>query len=596
MTSPSFAAMSASARQEIEAIVPEAVRPQLSGSVAPFASLIALSRCRWSMCLSDNDIVPLIKIVPAPRGNVDVRALVDRTIEAVRSAFFAPNSNLPFGLDAWIGDQGFLRVVTALVKAGADVDAIHKLAEHLGRHMTALNELLQTRAIAHCREVVRRDIGPEPAGSAHCLAKVVQWASAPEYAKSHHRPEVLLRRRQALEAYGSLSGILMESSVTDAIDKALPLKDRLKERLGIDEAQLRRLTGILTIEEGLAAPVDLSGPLRVLLLHEVPLHQWPTGNEWRDKLWRPNGTDGLLRPDYIAGETQRTDAVNALRMDLLTPLAAERVRILGISGNYRVDSFVTHLSRFDRLANGPLHRLWLRTIREAVLGSRGVKSFGEAVELWHRRAATLSAVRHEAQADQPGWPGLCDRWNAADGIHLVSALTGADDLVAEGNALDHCVGGYYQQCRRGATQILSLQAEGKRVATLELLIEEDANRALSITMGQFKARRNARPEPHLWQILKEFLEDLKTGRHAIHAAPIRAYRKQMARGGDYARGSGALPIDHARRAWPFYRSLLPKSSPPSFDDWCEMTGLTRMLDMILCEIADVDPPKAGEVP
>ncbi|MES2301011.1 MAG: hypothetical protein V4521_02885 [Pseudomonadota bacterium] len=44
-------------------------------------------------------------------------------------------------------------------------------------------------------------------------------------------------------------------------------------------------------------------------------------------------------------------------------------------------------------------------------------------------------------------------------------------------------------------------------------------------------------------------------------------------------------MTHARRAWPLYRTMLPKGSPEAFDAWCETTGLTAAFDAILNAIA-----------
>jgi hypothetical protein len=52
----------------------------------------------------------------------------------------------------------------------------------------------------------------------------------------------------------------------------------------------------------------------------------------------------------------------------------------------------------------------------------------------------------------------------------------------------------------------------------------------------------------------------------------------MHKRGDYTWRSDALPLDHAREAYPLYRPLLPRPSPASFDDWCVESGLVETID------------------
>ena len=184
----------------------------------------------------------------------------------------------------------------------------------------------------------------------------------------------------------------------------------------------------------------------------------------------------------------------------------------------------------------------------------------------------------------PGWPALCSPWTAEDGIHRIVPLMSAADLVEEGNALRHCVGGYYSQCRSGDTQILSIRDGQQHAATLELLLLGEPGSPLSLRVGQFRTFGN-RPAPdHLHEVVRAFLEDVKTGRHAIASADITAYRKKMRRTGDHAWRSAPLPLDHARAVWPLYRSLLTRDAPDDFDTWCVQSGLNEVFDRLLLEL------------
>jgi hypothetical protein len=85
-------------------------------------------------------------------------------------------------------------------------------------------------------------------------------------------------------------------------------------------------------------------------------------------------------------------------------------------------------------------------------------------------------------------------------------------------------------------------------------------------------------------VVRAFLEDVKTGRHAIASADITAYRKKMRRTGDHAWRSAPLPLDHARAVWPLYRSLLTRDAPDDFDTWCVQSGLNEVFDRLLLEL------------
>lgn len=584
-SNPSFAALLATSRTELHAIVPETDTPDLAAPITAFAALAALTRCRLRMRRRSNVLITTIDCRPAPCASPEARSLLDLAEAAVAQCFAHPNEILAFPLDQWIERHGFLPLVTALVRVNVPFDRIEALTKYIADHVRALCERFQFLGSRHRRAIGRRDLGDLPHIPGHSFGPVMHWALAPEFAGKSEREQALLRRRQALDAYGAIASVLLEPEVSQTIDEGQPLNRCLSSRLGVDEARLRRLRGLRPAEVALTERSDFMIAVNTLLLHEVPLHQWPTDSDWTKSVWQDRFVNQVLRPDYIADSTQRRDAFEAVKDDLLEPLAGHRAAMLGLDAHNQVRYFVYRLAVPSSIAHTEQHRLWLRAVREAVIGPRGIKSFDEATKRWHRRAATIAALRHEEQAEAPGWPALCPPWQSADGAYAIHALTSADDLVAEGNALDHCVGGYYSQCRTGGTQILSLREGDQRRATLELFIEPGQGGGLSIKLGQFKTYGDARPGYDEHEILRAFLADLRAGHHPVSAQKIRAYRRNMARMSDYAWSRGPLPIDHARRTWPLYRTFLPKGVPESYDAWCETSGLNAAFDAILTAIA-----------
>jgi hypothetical protein len=213
---------------------------------------------------------------------------------------------------------------------------------------------------------------------------------------------------------------------------------------------------------------------------------------------------------------------------------------------------------------------YLACIRTSLVGPRGPKAFHQAVQLWHRRAAAVAALRDEQQADRPGWPALCPVWSSACGTFQIVPLTSARELVAEGNAHDHCVGTYYDACRSGRTHILSLRANGVPAVTAEIFLEHNFSK---LRVGQFKGFRNQVPDdPALHDALRAFLHALRSGAHPLHLRAIKAHCRPIDESAGFHR-EHRQSLDHAREIFPLYRTLLPRGTPDEFDAWCGTTGL-----------------------
>ena len=150
-------------------------------------------------------------------------------------------------------------------------------------------------------------------------------------------------------------------------------------------------------------------------------------------------------------------------------------------------------------------------------------------------------------------------------------LTTAKALVEEGNAHHHCVGTYYDACRTGRTQILSLRQNGNPSVTAEILLDD---RISSIRVAQFKGLFDEVPDdPALHEVMREFLRDLRNGDHPFNRQQLRAYRQWADEHVYYGSSGRQLSITHALEAFPLYLALLPRRTPADFDRWCEQTGL-----------------------
>lgn len=163
----------------------------------------------------------------------------------------------------------------------------------------------------------------------------------------------------------------------------------------------------------------------------------------------------------------------------------------------------------------------------------------------------------------PGWPPLCPPWTSPCGHYQILPLTTAKALVEEGNAHHHCVGTYYDVCRAGGSQILSLRADGLPMVTAEILLD---NRITSIRVTQFRGLHHEVPDdPALHQTMREFLRDLRSGRHPLNREQLRAYRKWADEHYSFGCSSRPLSLAHARQAFPLFLPLLPRGTPADFD-------------------------------
>lgn len=583
-TRPRFRDLMTNARRDIRASLPMIAKENAS-IVDLWATILALSECRFEIRGHDNDVLAQLICKPAVTGFAMAAQLIAHYSQQISEPLKAANARADLGVDRWINGNGFLPIVTRLIERGSSLQSVTGVAQRISVAAKGLEENLRALAGEHFIYIIERDLGCRFRHHSGVLNRVGCWALAPHLVGQPKRGAVISRRRQALDLYGAVCLALLDPDITKLIDRGLPLSARLAAHLSLTEAQLRTLLNARGAADVMEAGTDVRSVVDVLLLHEVPLHEWPKGPDWNSGVWRATTTACLFRPDYVAGKAENRDAIAALCEDLLAPIAVSRAQAANLSDHPIVRNFVQTIALPTAVSRDAQSRIFLRALREAVIGPRKIKSFHEGVERWHRRAATIAAARHEKRTNKPGWPALCGSWHSDDHSHSIVPLTSADALIVEGNALNHCVGGYYSQCRSGGTQIYSVREGDKRVGTLELLLANGKGSALTITVGQFKAHHNGQPEEHLHGVVRDFLEALRDGRHPIAHAELAAYRKRMQQEGDHIWPRDGLSLEHARQVWPFYQPMLPRPVSATFDEWVAATGLETAFDRMIRHIA-----------
>lgn len=550
------------------------------------STITALAEVGFSVRTRDNRLDADVMTRPSVKHDILATDLVSMIADTATSyaSTSRPESSPAFG--DWLERKGFSNMSIALLSGDANWQDLTAAAEIVAGAIRTLSERSKALARTHMGNVLARDL-PHALFLRGQLTSVAAWLLAPETSGQPSRREVLTRRVQAMTIYGALAGTLRDADVTAAIDAGLPLAPVLMKGHDLGAAELRALRNGRHLRHSIEVPTDFQVAVQELKAHEVPLHEWPGGgrpgeaDEWETSVWAKAPRQHFVRPDFLGlHKDSITDAINALREDLLRPLVAERIRVGGYPPNRNIASFARSVELDAAGGGGAARQRLLRAIRVAILGPRKAGAVQNAVGLWHRRVASLSALRHERSVERPGWPALCAPWTSGCGRYQIVVLASAADLVDEGRILDHCVGGYYDICRRGDTQILSLRQDGKRVATIELKLGADLT-AITIEVGQFKAFRNSSPAVDLHDPLRAFLRAVRDGDHPVDGGKLARYRKTMRNVWDGAWNSNALTLAHAREVFPFYLPLLPRGVLAGFDDWCETSGLNAAIDATL---------------
>lgn len=544
--------------------------------------------------LTPNSTIPLL-IIPRYSGR---HHLVDQLLAELTHAVAQPahgNFNNSFSPSRWLDMHGFDDLVLRSVQHKADDTGRAALLSHTTRQAHVLQGELHHLRDHHIRQLLDRDIPELVAQSWEAFdPDWLGWLLAHEYEGDPVRAVRLPRRFQALRLYASIADILREPAITEAIDAGQELVPILMKRLSLARAEIGALREATAPSAITGYPYNyrrrnFERTVLRLQAHGIPLHRWPGRGRpghhvaWGSSPWLAADELTLLPADYYGADPATVrDAVRAFSDDLLAPLTAD-CKPPQAASDPSPSAILSTLSPRSL----PGIRDYLACVRSALVGPRGPKAFQEAARVWHRRAAAVAALRNETQTDRPGWPPLCPPWTSPCGHYQIVPLTTAKALVEEGNAHQHCVGTYYDVCRTGSTQILSLRQDGKPTVTAEILLDPHI---ASIRIGQFKGLCDEVPDdPALHQAMRDFLRDLRSGRHPLNRDQLRAYRKWA---DDHYSfwicSSRTLSLAHAREAFPLYLPLLPRGTPASFDQWCEQTRLREGLREALRLI----PPKS----
>jgi PcfJ-like protein len=573
---------------------PAAHRPALHAIA--FLSLVADAGIEHG--LVPNCITPRVVIRGYRTTNPLGRQLLRDLAEMMAAPAYGATTTI--NAAAWLQNHDLGGVVLHSLQISHDDAARNALLTYAAETAKAFTEIAASLQDEHMTALVQRDLPGPIKWCRWWPDEMLPWLLASEFDKDPSRALRAERRYQALRLYGSLADRLRAPAITATIDAGEELAPVLAHRLHLTRGQIRALREAVDVDLFCREPAyerrNRESVVRLLLAHAIPLWQWPGGGRggqhaaWETSPWRSARTDDLLPAEYYAvttdGSTVR-DAVKAFDTDLLRPLLTEpecRAFVAKYSADRRQYARAPFAHDATEVALQNNHELtpalrtavqnYLGFIRRTLVGMRGPKAFAEAAIKWHRRVAAIAALRDEQQAARPGWPALCPPWKSACGAYQIVPLTTARELVDEGNAHQHCVGTYYDECRRGRTQILSLRQNGVPAVTVEILLERKFSK---LRVGQFKGSHNEIPDdPALHEAMRAFLRDVRSGVHPLHLREIKTWCEQIDERENFF-GEALPSLDHAREIFPLYLSLLPRGTPESFDAWCATSGLRESL-------------------
>lgn len=559
--------------------------------VAMLVDVMALNMAQLLYDLPDDSVTATFHSHP----NVDdgpAAVILADAARSMRSRIDGSKDETPSIADA-INRAGLIDMAAIMLLDGVplgEVQTLHDVSSTAARKLIGNLDRLKNETVA---AVLIRDLPAATGISQINVNQLIRWLLAIEHEGKTMRRTALERRWQAHAAYGALQTVLQRPHVTHVIDAGEELAPVLQRDLRINAAQLRTLNGLVGFKASLSTfNSEKSAIVADLLAFDVPTHDWPralASLHWTGR------TNALLSPDYMSGsatpvrngvqfgapsaanDTAIYDTLRAFMTDIFAPIARTRATDLRIShGAARtMNELFGGNDLKDKIAPDA-RRAYLAGVHRAIVGPRKPKAFKEAVMVWHRRAACAAALRHENRSGEDnGWPALCAPWSTDDGSITVTPITSGAGLVEEGNVMNHCVGGYYDQCRSGRTHILSMKGPDSLAATLEMLVAIKDGRFV-MTRGQFKTYNDARPGDELQDAVRRFLSDLASGAHKVAKGAILEHIRKERENGDYR--SGDLDMDHARKIWPLYRVMMPRPAPETLDEWMAASGIVETID------------------
>jgi hypothetical protein len=239
---------------------------------------------------------------------------------------------------------------------------------------------------------------------------------------------------------------------------------------------------------------------------------------------------GLSMPEYLAAigefDTSKTisrdngnlkDFFDLVAHQVCLPYVFQRAAELGHVWNPKISND----QQFSPLKQHYPEE-WLRMIFRGV----SVEKILRANIKWHNNAARVQQrTSRLSELSDREWGALIDSLKTPDGV-TVCCLTTTDELRAEGDEMNHCVGGYSYQCFYQGLHVLSLKAgDGSWRTTLDLAIDNHG----VIYAPQHTGPHNRKINEQAQQAENWLVAEMNAKRLPINIAQINAFREEMER-------------------------------------------------------------------
>jgi hypothetical protein len=237
-----------------------------------------------------------------------------------------------------------------------------------------------------------------------------------------------------------------------------------------------------------------------------------------------------LRQWHIPGE----------RLASVPPLFLRAAWKACVAADYSGDGSAEHLKRFVDDEVVPLAHWFFATLQHQEPEANLLKAGWPTLKRLHQESRREQTLQREARSPAPAqWPVFVPavEW---EGLRFVSLASDAA-LLAEGAAMNHCIGGYGQRCRGGMLRAYSIRdrKSGTRVATLTVEEVAPGRWRIDAIKGHYNAPVTQPVEVAAFSVLRSLEEA-----HASFASTrAEMYR---ARCGESAASvlRPAIPADH----------------------------------------------------
>lgn len=192
----------------------------------------------------------------------------------------------------------------------------------------------------------------------------------------------------------------------------------------------------------------------------------------------------------------------------------------------------------------PLREVDAGTLGVAWLARRGLRSLVNASARWHAQAMVPSTPAGNA-VQAAALPAVLGEWED-DGRRATERLT-ASALVAEGQEMAHCIGGYWHRCERDADRIFRLSlADGEQATAHFMLAGVDVDGPRYV-LDDVRGPGNAESSAGMWLWAERVEQELNAPAHDDDRRRALIHARDCARHPATSGSGWVRPFDRSSR-------------------------------------------------